>query len=233
MTAIFKREFKSYFTSPIGYVCLVAFFFFEGVNFASLLASGYASISYLFESMFTITLFLIPILTMRLLSEDKRQKTDQALLTAPVSLWGIAFGKFLAALSMFLLAFAPTLVYQVIFAAMASVDWLVFLGNLLGTALLGASLIALGLFISSLTESQVVSAVGSFAVSLFIILLDSLASMLNVEFVTKLVGYVSFSGRYSNFTSGIFNISDFVFFVSFAAVFIFLTVRVLEKKRYS
>ena len=233
MLAILKREFKSYFTSPIGYVCLAVFVLFEGFNFSILYSEGYPDLSYVFLGMFTIALFIIPILTMRLLSEDKRQKVDQALLTAPVSLWSIALGKFFAALSVFALGFSPTLIYQLILQAVSTPDWLVFFGNYLGIVLLGASLISLGLFISSLTESQVVAAVGSFAVSLAILSLDSLASVANSSIVDSIVGWISFSARYNAFISGTFDITNFIFFISFTAVFLFLTVRMLEKKRYS
>lgn len=233
MLAILKREFKSYFTSPIGYVCLAVFVAFEGFYFSMLYSAGYPDVSFVYSGMFTIALFIIPILTMRLLSEDKRQKVDQALLTAPVSLWSIAVGKFLAALSVFTLGFSPTLIYQLILQAVSTPDWLVFFGNYLGIILLGASLISLGLFISSLTESQVVSAVGSFAVSLAILSLDSLSSVANSEFIDKIVGWVSFSARYSAFVSGTFDFTNLIFFISFTVVFLFLTVRMLEKKRYS
>lgn len=233
MLAILKREFKSYFTSPIGYVCLAVFVAFEGFYFSILYSAGYPDVSYVFSGMFTIALFIIPILTMRLLSEDKRQKVDQALLTAPVELWSIALGKFLAALSVFALGFSPTLIYQLILQAISTPDWLVFFGNYLGMILMGASLISLGLFISSLTESQVVSAVGSFAVSLALLSLDSLSSVANSSIVDSIVSWISFSARYSAFVSGTFDFTNLIFFVSFTAVFLFLTVRMLEKKRYS
>ena len=233
MLAILKREFKSYFTSPIGYVCLAVFVAFEGFYFSMLYSAGFPDVSYVYSGMFTISLFIIPILTMRLLSEDKRQKVDQALLTAPVSLWAIAVGKFLAALSVFALGFSPTLIYQLILQAVSSPDWLVFFGNYLGIVLLGASLISLGLFISSLTESQVVSAVGNFAVSLAILSLDSLVSVANNSFISDMVSWISFSTRYNAFVSGTFDITNLIFFLSFTVVFLFLTVRVLEKKRYS
>lgn len=233
MLAIFKREFKSYFTSPIGYVCLAVFAIFEGFYFSMVYSAGYPDLSYVYSGMFTIALFIIPILTMRLLSDDKRQKVDQALLTAPISLWSIAVGKFLASLTVFTLGFSPTLIYQLILQAVSSPDWLVFFGNYLGIVLVGSALISLGLFISSLTESQVVSAVGSFAASLAIISLDSLMSVVKSDFVSKIVSWISFSSRYSAFVSGTFDFTNLIFFLSFTAVFLFLTVRMLEKKRYS
>ena len=233
MLAIFKREFKSYFISPIGYVCFALFFLWEGCNFYMVYKNGYAEIPIIFSEMFIIILFVIPILTMRLLSDDKKQKVDQALLTAPISLWSIALGKFLAALSVFAIAFAPTFIYQVIFDFVSKPDWLVFLGNYLGIMLLGSALIALGLFVSSLTESQVVAAVGSFALSFAIFSIDSLASMVPNESISTIIGWFSFSTRYSSFVAGSFDFTHMIFFLSFAAIFIFLTVRMLEKKRYS
>ena len=108
-----------------------------------------------------------------------------------------------------------------------------FVGNMIGLFLLGAALIAIGMFISSLTENQVVAAVGSFAVSLFILLTDTLASVVGVDFISAIIEGLSFNGHYTNFTSGILDAVDLIFFLSVSVVFIFLTVRVFEKKRWS
>ena len=103
MNAVYKREMRSYFSSPIGYVVLTVFALFEGFYFYFLFSNNYGDISALFSFMMNISMFLCPILTMRLISEDKRLKVDQALLTAPVSLWGMVMGKFLAAFSVYAL----------------------------------------------------------------------------------------------------------------------------------
>ena len=112
MQAIFRRELQAYFKSPLGYIYLAILFFFGG-QFLVIQISGYKTneISSIFASLFTILLFTMPILTMRLMSEDKRLKTDQALLTAPVSLNGIVWGKFFAAFTLFLVAISSTVVY--------------------------------------------------------------------------------------------------------------------------
>ena len=181
-------------------------------------------------------MFAVPILTMRLMSEERKQKTDQALLTAPVSLWGIVLGKFFAAFTIYALAFAPTFIFQLIFAANIStysVNWLIYISVLLGVLLYGAALISIGLFISSLTESQVVSAVLGIVASLLIGLMDSFASMFGNATVTKLVEYISFSARYETFSIGIIDISNIIFFVSIVGAFTFLTVRMLEKRRWA
>lgn len=233
MTAIFKREFKSYFSSPLGYVILASLTFFSGIFFMYMYSYGVADMGYVFSNMFTIIMFAVPILTMRLMSEDRKQKTDQALLTAPVSLWGIVSGKFLAAFSIYALGFAPTLIFEIILSTKLSLNWLLYLSNLLGVLLYGGALIAVGLFISSLTESQVVSAVVGIVVSLLIGLMDSFASMVGNEFIAKIVGHISFAGRYEAFAAGTFDFSNLVFFVSVAFAFMFLTVRSLDKKRWA
>ena len=233
MSAIFKREFKAYFTSPVGYIVLAAFAFFLGVAFCSAYTSGYAEIASVFSFMSTIIIFAIPILTMRLMSEDRRLKVDQALLTAPVRLSGIVMGKFFAALAVFALPFVLTLIFQLIFALHVTVDWMIFISNLLGVLLFGGALIAIGLFISSLTESQAVAARGSLAISLLLILIDSLASLTTNTIVQTVVGWISFNGRYQAFVTGVLDLSNIIYFLSLAGVFLFLTVRVLEKKRWA
>ncbi len=232
MGAIFKREFKAYFTSPIGYVILAVFMFFSGLYFSYLYMYGYADISFVFSQMFTIVLFVVPIITMRTMSEDRRQKVDQALLTAPVSLTSVVMGKFLAALCVFALGFVPTFVFQLIFSMYLTPQWLIYFGNMVGILLFGGAMIAAGVFISSLTESQMVAAIGSFALSLFVLMMDTFASVINLPFVTKVAEWLSFSGRYNTFVSGVFDYANVLFFVGFAAIFLFLTVRVLDKKRW-
>ena len=130
MLAILKRELSSYFTSPIGYVFLAVFYFFSGMFFYSVLYSNSTDISYVFSGMFTVLLFVVPLLTMRLMSEEKKQKTDQLLLTSPVSLTGLVLGKFLAAVCMYAIALAVTVVYSLILAGFASPEWMVVIGNI-------------------------------------------------------------------------------------------------------
>ncbi len=236
MSAIFKREFKAYFTTPIGYVFLALMAFSQGMGFSDLYKYGSADISYIFSTFlsFAAIFLLIPVLTMRTMSEDRRQKVDQVLITSPVSLYSIVFGKFFATLAIFMLGYSLSPVFQIIIAFQGvTVNWLIFIGNLLGVMLIGAALIALGIFISALTESQLVAAVASFAATIVLYLMDGIAESIGVKWVTKLVEWISFVGRYNTFTQGVIDYSNAVFFLGFAAIFIFLTVRVLDKRRYS
>ena len=236
MSAIFKREFKTYFTSPIGYVVLAMIYGLSGYYFFMYnLANGYADLSYVFSSVMTFLLLLVlPVLTMRLMSDDKRQKTDQALLTAPVSLTGIVLGKFFAALLLFTIGISIMLVFAVIIATQITPDWLVVFGNFFGLLLLGAMIIAIGLLISCLTESQFVAALGTFLASFALLMVDSIGSMLSSSTVAVAVtDFLSVSQRYSTFTGGLMQYDDVIFFVSMTALFLFITVRVLDRKRWN
>lgn len=188
-----------------------------------------------FANVFSIVLMLVlPILTMRLFSDEKRQRTDQALLTAPVSLTSIVLGKFFAALLIFALGSCIMLVYAVIISFQVSPDWVVILGNYVGMLLLGAMIISIGLFLSSLTESQLIAALGTFAVSFCLIMLDSLSSLFyGNEIINSVVSFLSVTQRYNDFTSGIISYDNIIFFLSIQILFIFLTVRVLDRKRWS
>lgn len=234
MGAIFRREVLSYFTSPIGYIFLAAFYAFSAVFFAdSALSAGSTDMSSMFESLMLILVVVIPILTMRTMSEDKKTRTDQCLLTAPVSLGGIVIGKFFAALLVYTCAVAVTVVYAIIVSGYAPVDWLVIIGNVVGLELFGASFVAVGIFCSSLTENQIVAAVISFITTLALTMLTIVANMISWEPAQKVLSSLSFYDRYAGFTYGMFDLSNVLFFISAIAVFLFFTVRVLEKRRWA
>lgn len=155
MFAIFKRELKAYFTSPLGYVFLAIFYAFSGLFFYIFsLSVGSTDISSVFLMMFIVLMVFVPLLTMRLLSEDKKQKTDQLILTAPVSLLSIVMGKFLAAYAIFAIGVAVMPVYGFVMSTFATVSWLPIWGNTVGLLLLGGIFVSIGLFISSLTETR-------------------------------------------------------------------------------
>lgn len=234
MKAILKRELSAYFNSAIGYIVLAIFYFFSGMYFfLYCLYYGSASLTPVFANMFMIVLFLIPIITMKSFSEEKRQKTDQALLTAPVSLFEVVMGKFLGAFVLYMCCVAIFLLYTLVICFFTTPDWAVILCTILGMLLLGSALIAIDIFVSALTESQVIAAIISLAAGLFIYMIDSLASITQSQFLINILSGVSFNAHFNNFTYGILDLSDVVFFVSVIAVFVFLTIRVFEKKRWS
>ena len=234
MIAILKREFLAYFRAPLGYVFICAMYFFTGYYFFTFnIFNNTTDTTTLFSMLFPVVLFLVPILTMRLLSEERRTKTDQTLLTSPVSRFGIVCSKYLAALCVYALAISGTLFMAVVLQFYSQPDWSVVIGNFIGLFLLGAALIAVCLFISSLTENQVIAAVGGFGASLFLILLDAMQHVVANRALRMLFNHMSFNGRYRGFTIGVIAFMDVVFFLSIAACFLCLTVIVLERRRWN
>lgn len=234
MSAILDREIKAYFQSPLGYVFVGVMFLFTGYFFfAYNLYGNTTDMRGIFSTLFTVVLFLIPILTMRLMSEDKKLKTDQLLLTAPVSRAALVLGKYLAAVCVYLLSIMSTMVVAVVISRLAQPEWPVIFGHFIGLFLLGITLIAICLFLSSLTESQVIAAIGGFAVSFFLMLIDTLAPVISIKAVSRILESLSFQNRYTSFTLGILNAADVVFFLSIAAMFVCFTIGVLEKRRWS
>ncbi len=234
MLAIFKRELKAYFTSPLGYVFLAIFYAFSGIFFWIFsLEMGTTDLSTAFLLMFIVLMVFVPLLTMRLLSEDKKQKTDQLTLTAPISLFSIVMGKFLAAYAIFAAGVAVMPVYGFVMSSFAKVSWLPIWGNTLGLLLLGGIFVSGGLFISALTENQMIAAIGSFFINLMVLLLDTLIGMVPSGIVKTILGSISVYSRYAEITNGIFSLSSVIFFLSVTFIFLFLTVRVLEKKRWA
>ena len=239
MGAIFRREVRSYFTSTIGYIFLAAFYAYSGVMFANYsLESGSTRLDSVFSaptrrsSDLIIIIVLIPVLTMRTISEEKRTKTDQCLLTAPVGLGSIVVGKFLAAFLIYIIAIAITGVFAVVVSAFGTPDWNVVVGNIVALALVGGAYIAIGIFCSSFTENQIVAAVISFIALIFVSFLSTIGNLLPFKWLTTVCEKVSFGERYYSFTYGLFDFSNVVFFLSAIVVFLFLTVRVLEKRRW-
>ena len=234
MFAIFKRELKAYFTSPLGYVFLAIFYAFSGLFFYIFsLSVGSTDISSVFLMMFIVLMVFVPLLTMRLLSEDKKQKTDQLILTAPVSLLSIVMGKFLAAYAIFAIGVAVMPVYGFVMSTFATVSWLPIWGNTVGLLLLGGIFVSIGLFISSLTENQMIAAIGGFFINLMILLMNTMKSAIPNGFLQDVLSSISVYSRYSEITNGIFSLSSLIFFVSVIFIFLFLTVRVLEKRRWA
>lgn len=239
MLAIYRREIGAFFTSGIAYVFLAVFWLVSGIFFYNgVIASGTTDTSSMFSSMFYIVMFLIPVLTMKLLSEEKKNKTDQGLLTAPISLWDIVLGKYFAALTLFIVAESIVFIYAFILNYLGTVAWTPLLGNYFAMLALGAAFIAVGLFVSSLTENQMASAVVSLVVLFVIYLSEMLVSSFEngnklKKVIFKCVNAMAFYSRYVEFTRGIFSLPSVLFFMSTAFLFNFFTVKVLEKRRWS
>jgi ABC-2 type transport system permease protein len=288
MLAVFKRELRAYFSSPIGFVVIGLFLFMSAIFFAASNLLG-ASSEYngLLSTMAFIFLFIVPILTMRLLTEEKRQHTDQMLVTSPLSVTAIVIGKYLAAVAVFLIMLLVTVLFPVMmsFFSLLGLEWWKILGGYIGLFLLGAAFIAVGLFFSSLTESQIVAAVATYTALLVMWIIDALISMVPTQWfygvgfvalvaagiallvwlstrsvlatvaaavvlgggiaalavlqstlfeglIAKVMAWFSLLKRYEDFNLGILGLSPVVYYLSFSAAFVFLTVRMIDRKRW-
>ncbi|MCH3973032.1 MAG: ABC transporter permease [Oscillospiraceae bacterium] len=233
MGAVTKKELKQYFHSPVAYVCLGVLAALFGFSYAQVYLSGSSSnISYVYNNMFIWCMLIIPILTMRTFSEEQRSKTDQALLTAPVSTMGIVGGKFVGAFCIYFIGMTLSLIPAVVLSFSASPSWSMIFGDYLGALFFGAAMTAIGIFISSLTENPIVAAIGSMGIAVLLMVIDNISSAVNNEIFSKIVSWISFSSRYKQFTSGTFDISAVVFFVSVTVALLFLTARRLESRRW-
>ena len=236
MIAVFKREFRSYFTTPVGYAVMAILLFFSGLYFTQYNMEGHStSLMGVYANLFSIVvLVVLPILTMRAFSEEKRQRTDQALFTAPVSLTGIVMGKFLAAMALFALALSVTFVYAIVIATQVTPDWAVIIANYLGMLLMAGLVVAAGLLFSSFTESQFVAAIITFAFSFMLMMIDTLAQLTAATpWLSEAISFMSVQTRYTGFTQGMIHYDNVFFFLSMQALFLFLTVRVLDTKRWN
>ena len=181
MIAIYKRDLKGFFTGMMGYVLLAFFLAVGGLYFTVMnLMSGYPDLSYTLYNNLFVLLVLVPLLTMRSFAEERRARTDQLLLTSPVPLWRIVLGKYLAVLSVFGMAVLVFALYPLIMSRGGAVSYRQSYAALLAFFLLGAACIAIGVFLSSLNENQIVAAVCSFFVLLLAYLMPSIQTLFTV-----------------------------------------------------
>ena len=235
MSAIFKRELRSYFTGAIGYVFLVLYLMAGGAVFAfTTLFSMSADVSNFFICMLIFSAVALPLLTMKSFSEERKIKTEQLILTSPVSIVSMVFAKFFAAYVMFAAAMTLTSLYFLFLIPYATVKiWLLF-GNLLALLLVGMVFISIGLYVSSLTENQLAAAVGTIAIILAFLLVGLVSSLLPSSYWLRFVfDFFSIFTRFQGFTNGYFDIASLVYYLSISAIFLYMTVRVYDRRRYS
>ncbi len=237
MLAIYKREMRSYFTSPIGYIYLAIFLAVCGVIFSlTTLTKGAASdITGYFTYMLISFFVVLPLLTMKLFADEKRQRTETLLISAPVSLTSMVSAKFFAAFSMFLIGFGISLFNLIPFFYFASgtPDLKTILGSLLGLVLIAAAFIAVGVMVSALTENQLIAALGTMVILLVFVMISAFNSSIESYFLRTVLSWISVLDRFSLLAVGRFDISAIVYFISLTFSFLFITVRIYEKRRWA
>ena len=237
MTAIYKKEMRSYFTSAVGYVYIAAFLAVNGfifsLNTVQVGSTGqkYDISQYYIMLLFTFSI-LVPLLTMKIFSDERKLKTEQLLLTAPVGLVSMVTAKFLSAYTMFAGTYLIScLNYYVLFKYGKPTAGIIF-GHIIGMLLIGAAFVAIGLFISSLTENQITAAVLTIGALVFSLVINFLNDYIDAAFIRVILSWISIYSRFFNFTYGIFDINACVYYASIVIIFLFLTVRIYEKRRW-
>lgn len=236
MLAIFKREFKAFFQSFIGWLFIGANLFLIGIYFFAYNISGaYPYFSYTLSACSFIYMLTIPILTMRILSEERKNKTDQLILTAPISVAKIVVGKFLAVSAVFAILMAVISTYPLIMSMFGEIPYVETYTALLGFALYGFTAAAIGVFLSAVTESQIIAAVLSFAALFITFMMSSICSLISASgnWFTKVLSVLDVATRFETFLNGTLDIRAVAYFVMVIVVMLFLTTQVIQKRRYN
>ena len=235
MIAIYKRELRSYFTTPIGYVFYSVFLALTALVccFTTIKASTRTTDVAMY---FTVMLFLLvivaPLLTMRLFAEEKKMRTEQLLLTAPVSITSMVFAKYLAAMTLYASALLISWVNVIPLFVFAEPEFGVILGSYIAMLLVGGAFIAIGVFMSSLTENQLAAAVSTTAVLLLFLVISFANSVIDNYVIRSILSWFSIYARYSAFTHGMFDWVAVLYYLSISFVFCYLTIRIYEMRRW-
>ncbi len=287
MTAILKKELRNYFNTVIGwgflgFFVLITGYFFVGQN----IVTGSLNYNDTLASSLSMFMILIPILTMRLFSEETRQKTNQLLYCSPVSIKSIVAGKFLSAIILFIIGIAITFIFPVMLHQYGDVDWGLTISGTAGYFMIGMCIISVGLFISAITDNQIISATATFVAAFLLLMMDNIASSAPITVMSSLIfvaviiiavslviynstknlivsavfavigcviavgvylynqnfydgliinvlGWFSILNRYENFYIGIVSVSDIVYYITFTFAFLYLSVNVIEKRRWN
>ncbi len=249
--AVFKKEIRLYFGSPIAYVVFAIFalvsgwFFYNVFAFYTLVSMQAAMnpgmardlsvaegvVRPLFQNISVIMLLMMPVLTMRLFAEEKKSGTIELLLTYPIRDAEVLFGKYLAALAIFVGMLALTLVYPVLVAWTTRPEWGPLATGYLGLLLQGAAFIAVGILVSSLTENQVVAAVATFG-TLLLFWVISWASESAGPVLGRILSHLSITEHFDTFAKGVIDTKDVIYYLDLTILSLFLTLRSLESKRW-
>jgi ABC-2 type transport system permease protein len=227
-----RREFRSYFGAPAAYAVLVVFLAITGYLFTlSLFVTREANLQYLFRSLGMVLVLLIPALTMRLIAEEKHSATLDLLLACPVRDWEVILGKYLGSLAFYAVMLVLTLHYPLILALLGRPDYVPIVVGYLGVFLLGGAILAVGLWTSSLTRSQVVAYVAAFGLLLPLWTLDKVGGYVGGTFA-DLFNFLAMSGHYDDFTRGILDSRHIVYYLTWWVVFLALSTYSLSLRRW-
>jgi gliding motility-associated transport system permease protein len=249
---IANKELRSYFYSPIAYVVLFIFLIVIGLLYSNIVAAvSQISMQMMrfqggmgqfnpkemifrqsFSNMIIVLLLIMPLLTMRLITEEKKMKTTELLYTSPITMLDIVFGKFLGVFFLYLLMLALTFYIPLLVSNVISISWKMLLSSYLGLLLCGGVFLAWGLFASSLTENQIISAAISFGFLLSLWIIGFMGQVLSDSIMGQVLTYLSLLTHFENFNKGLIDTSDIAYAVGMIILALYLTYQVVESQRY-
>lgn len=234
MLAIFKRELRSYFVGVLGYVFLVIYLTVAGLLFSYTTMFAMSSdVTNFFTLMLVFSAIVLPLLTMKSFSEERKTKTEQLVLTAPVSLPSMVFGKFFASYTVFGAATVLSSLYFLFLIPYTQLKFAILFGNLIALLLVGMVFISIGLFVSALTENQLSAAIGTIAIILAFLGIGLINSLIPTSYAIRYVfDALSIFTRFQSFVNGYFEFASVIYYLSVSAIFLWLTVRVYDRRRF-
>ena len=234
MLAIYKRELRSYFVGVLGYVFLVIYLTVAGIIFSyTTMFSMSSDVTNFFTLMLVFSAIALPLLTMKSFSEERKTKTEQLILTAPVSLPAMVFGKFFASYTVFGSATALTSLYFLFLVPYAKLKFAVLFGNLVALLLVGMVFISIGLFVSALTENQLSAAIGTIAIILGFLGIGLINALIPTSYAIRYVfDALSIFTRFQSFVNGYFEFASIIYYLSVSGIFLWLTIRVYDRRRF-
>jgi ABC-2 type transport system permease protein len=228
---IFNKEFKDYFISPIAYIVIAIFLFVTGwLFFSTFFVYGQADLRRFFSLLPFIFALVVPAITMRLFSEELNVGSYEILLTMPVTFRDIIIGKFLAGVAFVAAILIPTLAYPVIISFFGALDWGVVAGSYLGSMLLGAAYVAVGLFASSLTRNQIIALIVGMVICAMLAIIDKMLFFFP-QSILALIAYLSSAIHFENIAKGIVDTRDIVYFASVMFMGLYATHLVMQEKK--
>ena len=239
MIAIFKREMIGYFKNPTAYVVMAIYAVLSALLFCvQVIMRNTSYMGALFVWLFLVEMIVVAVMAMRFFSEEKKNRTDQLIMTSPVSLSGVVMGKYLAGMTLYTLCTMINLIYILIVDIYGTPDRGMNFTSMLGTILLGSCMVSIALFVSSLTENSLVAAGGTIVVFILMMLINFVVSPLRellpagLHFIPNSLGKLNLLSWFDNFVGGIISLDAVVFYLTLTASFLFLTTRVLERRRW-
>ncbi len=255
MLAIFQKEMKHFFYSPIAYIVIAAFTIIAGIFFY-LYLSSFVEAAFMatiraqqfhqpppkfnvnlqvirpyFWNLALISLFILPLVTMRLYSEEKRAGTVELLYTSPIQIWQLVLGKFLAGLVFYLIMLLPTVVFMALLFIYGNPEIGPVISGYIGLILLGAAFISGGLFISSMTENQIIAAVGGFGLSLFLWIIGWAANFAGPG-LAGFINYLSIINHFEDFAQGVIDSKHVFYYLLFATMGVYLTMKSVDSVKW-